>query len=186
MTCLRALLLLFFVLPGCGTEAAPVPTPSGAAGSGTATKADSASNRCSFVLVDGDAKVTWSGTARARMNGSGNLLVRCTGGPASSASTAELELHFGNGTFDGPRTYIADDFSSDGSVVYRPDEGASFETMAKGASCSLVLDQAPLEARKNSVPRGGAIAGTFRCSAVVDRDGRSLAIEDGELAATVE
>ena len=185
MTCLRALLLLFVVLPGCGTEAAPVPAPSGGAGSGTATEPAS-SNRCSFVLVNGDAKVSWSGTARARMNGSGNLLVRCTGGPASSASTAELELHFGNGTFDGPRTYIADDFSSDGSVVYRPDESASFESWAEGASCSLVLDQAPLEAWKNSVPRGGPIAGTFRCSAIVDRDGRSLGIEDGELAATVE
>jgi hypothetical protein len=117
------------------------------------------------------------------MNGSGNLLVKCTG-PNGSV----VELHFGNGTFDGPRTYKADDFSSDGRVSYQPDEQAPTDSSGEeGSSCSLVLTQAPVDASGSSVPKGSVIASTFTCTPLRSAGDRGpLAIEEGDLLVTLE
>jgi hypothetical protein len=187
-----SLALVSLVLAGCGgSEGAPLPPApgtepgaSGGGGGGAAMGAGAGDGGaiCAFTRVEGETRTAWSGAPRARMNGSGNLNVRCTSGDE------ELELAFGNGTFDGPRTYGADDFSSDGDVSY--DDGGSsgrYTSTARGASCVLVLAEAPLDAHGSSVPKGGVVAGSFTCSAVVRfGDGATVAIEGGELRAIVE
>ena len=133
-------------------------------------------------------KTPWTGTARAKMNGSGNLNVRCE---STNAAGAWLELSFGNASFDGPRTYLADDFSSDGSVRYQTSPAAPFswDSSSDGSSCALVLTEAPVDARGSSVPRGSRIAGSFSCTTLNNSDPKSMpsiAIESGTLVATVE
>lgn len=127
--------------------------------------------------------VEWQ--ARARMNGSGNLLVRC-----EEDGDGYLELRFGNATFDGPRTYTANDFSSDGSVSYSTGPTAgTYLSGTDGASCELVLVEAgPLDLRGTSVERGGGVAATFTCSALISTSSTPprVAVESGALSALVE
>ena len=180
----------------CGTEAAPIAAPGSPNGSGTGsaatTDAGSANGgremgACSFVFVDGATRIAWTGKARARMNGSGNLLVRCTGRAAAATEDSEIELGFGNATFDGPRTYLADDFSSDGSLSFDRTAGSSYSSHSKGGACSLVLSEALVDARGSSVPKGSPITASFTCTALPSTDQVStLAIEEGSLSAIVE
>lgn len=171
---------------GCGSEGGPIPSSDvGGSGTGAASPdGGAAGDACSFVLVEGGTETAWTGTARARMNGSGNLRVVCAGPSAED----ELELAFGNATFDGPRTYEADDFTSDGSVRLTNGDRFPYTSMAKGASCVLALTEAPLDARGSSVPRGARIAGSFECAKLVSSaDGNPwLAIQGGALSAVVE
>jgi hypothetical protein len=179
-----------FLVAGCG----------GGSGSGTAgggpTNGDSGvaptttttpNGLCRFVLVDGTTRTTWEGTARARMNGSGNLEVQCD---ASDRGPSNLRLGFGNATFDGPRTYQADDFTADGSLAYAAGpSGLSYESGAPGSSCTLVLVEAPVDMSGDSVPVGTRIAGSFTCKVIVGPRKAvpsGYAVEDGTVAAIVQ
>lgn len=173
----------------CGSETDPIVDPAGTRPSGSGTNgAVPATDACSFTLVNGGETSAWTGAPRARMNGSGNLLVNCVGQADGTSAETEVELHFGNGTFDGPRTYKADDFSSDGLVTYRAASGSYYSSSAEGGSCSLVLTEGPVDARGSSVPRGSRIAGTFTCASLMPpRAGQpALAIEAGTLSVVVE
>lgn len=148
------------------------------------------SGTCHFTLRDGSASATYDGTVRARMNGSGNLLVECDTGDAGLGA---LTLHFGNATFNGPRTYHADDFTSDGLAEWAPDgnQGAHYSSDRKGAACTLLLTQAsPLDVRGDSVQTGGQVIATFGCTAMLatstTADPASIMVEDGALSAVVE
>lgn len=171
---------------GCGSEAVP---GAGASGGTSGTIGPGApSGMCRFVLVSGAQRTSFEGKARAKMNGSGNLNVACD---AADGGPAALRLGFGNATFDGPRTYNADDFTSDGSFDYATGAGVSYSSHVKGAKCALVLSEAsPLDARGDSVVRGGRVAATFTCSAVVASPKTamppSFVVEEGVMAATVE
>ena len=151
------------------------------------TTATTPSGVCRFVLVNGTTHTAWVGRARARMNGSGNLDVQCD---ASAGGSSTLRLGFGNATFDGPRTYQADDFSSDGSLYYAAGPpGLTYDSGMPGASCTLVLGEAPLEASGDSVPLGGRISASFTCKAMIGprtAEPPSFAVEDGVVAAIVE
>jgi hypothetical protein len=142
---------------------------------------------CRFVLRSGAERTSFEGRARAKMNGSGNLVVLCEG-----SDGAELELHFGNATFDGPRTYEGDDFKSDGSVSYTSaSSSAGYGSSSKGGACTLVLSEAaPLDARGDSVEIGGRVAATFTCSAITSGSRKaepsSFVVEGGAVAAVVE
>lgn len=171
---------------GCGSETKGADT---ASGGGHEPTLGLAAGTCRFALRDGAQRTTWEGRARARMNGSGNLLVDCS---AADGGPSTTELHFGNATFDGPRTYVADDFSSDGSLRYQPTtSGSGYDSSSRGAACKLVLTEAsPLDARGDSVVKGGRIAATFTCTALVagrdDATPKSYVVESGEMAATIE
>lgn len=171
---------------GCGSETKGADTTSG---SGNTATVGLAAGTCRFRLRDGAQQTPWEGRARARMNGSGNLLVECS---ASDGGPSTTELHFGNATFDGPRTYVADDFSSDGSLRYQPTtSGSGYDSSSRGAACTLVLTEAsPLDARGDSVVKGGRIAATFTCTALVsgraDAIPKSYVVDSGEMAAIIE
>lgn len=142
---------------------------------------------CRFVLVDGTTRTTWEGKGRARMNGSGNLEVQCD---PSDGGASNLRLGFGNGSFDGPRTYQADDFASGGSFAYAAGPpGLSYESRAPGSSCTLVLVEAPVDTSGDSVPVGSRIASSFTCKAIVGPTKAvpsAYAVEDGTVAAIVQ
>lgn len=120
------------------------------------------------------------------MNGSGNLRIVCL----AKSGDDRVEIGFGNGTFDGPRTYLSDEVSSDGSVTYETSERVSYSSRAKGAGCTLVLSEAKLDGWGTSVPVGERIAGTFTCKGIVAQKSsatpRSYVIEGGEVAGLVE
>lgn len=197
----KLIIILCFVgsslVAGCGSETTTIPDPTSdaASPSGTSTSppptgvtAGIPNGTCSFTLVDGTTKTRWEGTARPRMNGTGNLLVNCL---PKSGDDSRAELHFGNATFDGPRTYKGDELSSDGSFRY--DNGTrngDYDGNTKGASCTLVLAEAKLDPSKNEVPRGERIAGTFTCTAIVSSSDKatpkSYVVEDGKVAGLVE
>lgn len=138
--------------------------------------------RCEFVLVGADgSRRDWSAPARARMNGSGNLLVVCELGDE------EIRLSIGNATFNGPRTYRMDDFTDDGSIVWVTEDG-SWSSFSDDGNCVLDLAVAePLNTPRNEVRDGGRVAGTFQCAALIggSRD-PNYSIEAGSFAATVE
>ncbi|MBK8213339.1 MAG: hypothetical protein IPK71_06255 [Myxococcales bacterium] len=141
---------------------------------------------CALTLVDGATRTRWEGTARPSMNGSGNLRIVCL----ARSGDDRMEIAFGNGTFDGPRTYISDEVSSDGSVTYETSDRGSYSSRTKGAGCTLVLSEAKLDGWGTSVPVGERIAGTFTCKAIVAQKSsatpRSYMVEDGEVAGLVE
>lgn len=140
---------------------------------------------CRFTLRAGETRRVWEGSARARMNGRGNLLVTCVGTGAAAGSTAEL--HFGNASFDGPRTYVGDDFSRDGSFLFEDGE-ARYRSNDDGGACSLVLTEAPVDGFGNAVPVGASIRASFTCAAIVDDEASPPrhAVDDGALTAVVE
>lgn len=143
---------------------------------------------CSLTLVDGGVRSLWQGFARARMNGSGNLTVRCE----AVLGDSSFDLAIGNATFDGPRTYRMDDFTSDGSIQY--DTGGTGDTYSSsdtGGSCVLELVEAvPLDARGDSVRVGGHVSGGFGCLALTNGSSgaspSSYGVEAGSFTATVE
>jgi hypothetical protein len=171
---------------GCGAEAT---VPDGAADGGGSESASTGAptGTCRFVLRGGTERSFFEGRARAKMNGSGNLTVRC-----EASDGATLALAFGNATFDGPRTYKGDDFLSDGSVQYTPASSSrGYGSSSKGGACTLVLSEAgPLDARGDSVVVGGRVAAAFTCSAITsgstEAEPPSFVLEDGALAAIVE
>lgn len=120
------------------------------------------------------------------MNGSGNLRIVCL----ARSGDDRVEVAFGNGTFDGPRTYMSDEVSSDGSVTYETSDRGSYSSRAKGAGCTLVLSEAKVDGWGTSVPVGERIAGTFTCKGIVAQKSsatpRSYVVEGGEVAGLVE
>jgi hypothetical protein len=180
-------LLVSVAAGGCGGSSSSI--VDGASPEGGSAPSGVPDGTCQFVLTTGAVNVMVTGTARAKMNGSGNLLVECD---ASDGGAATMTLHFGNATFNGPRTYKGDDFTSDGSIEYSPTtNGGNYTSDKKGASCTLVLSEAgPLDAFGSSVVTGGHIASTFSCTALVASDDgatpMSFVLQSGALAATVE
>ena len=120
------------------------------------------------------------------MNGSGNLRIVCL----ARSGDDRVEVAFGNGTFDGPRTYLSDEVSSDASVTYETSDRGSYSSRAKGAGCTLVLSEAKVDGWGTSVPVGERIAGTFTCTGIVAQKSsatpRSYVVEGGEVAGLVE
>jgi len=120
------------------------------------------------------------------MNGSGNLRIVCL----ARSGDDRVEVAFGNGTFDGPRTYLSDEVSSDGSVTYETSDRGSYSSRAKGVGCTLVLSEAKVDGWGTSVPVGERIAGTFTCKGIVAQKSsatpRSYVVEGGEVAGLVE
>lgn len=120
------------------------------------------------------------------MNGSGNLRIVCL----AKSGDDRVEIGFGNGTFDGPRTYMSDEVSSDGSVTYETSDRGNYSSRTKGAGCTLILSEAKLDGWGTSVPVGERIAGTFTCKGIVAQKSsatpRSYVVEGGEVAGLVE
>jgi hypothetical protein len=186
------LVLLCAALGGCGSEGGPITSamPDGATSTPPSGAVDDAGTTgCSFVRVEGTTKAPWAGTARAKMNGSGNLVVRCDGEAGTSDADTSIDLAFGNGSFDGPRTYVADDFGSDGAVRFAaPTSNFQWTTSTQGSSCLLILTEGQVDARGSSVPRGSRVVGTFSCTALTSPDPAgvpSFAVESGSFVATV-
>ena len=196
-------ILFPLALAACGSETTTIPDPTGSptgttpTGSPTETTPTGTppgntsaipNGTCALTLVNGATKTRWEGTARVRMNGSGNLRVTCL---PKSRDDSRVEVGFGNGTFDGPRTSKGDEVTADGKVEYNTGQkGGLYDSHAKGASCTLVLAEAKLNAFKNEVPRGERMAGTFTCEAFVstskDANPKSYAIEKGVVAGIAE
>jgi hypothetical protein len=149
-----------------------------------------------MTLVDeGGKKTSWSGKAQATMNAL-TPVARCIGRAEGETDDSTLQIYFGNASFDGPRTYHADDFSSDGWVTYVLPSGFTFDSTGKTSSCTLVLAEAAPRDARGSVVRGGRLSGSFSCTKLAtgggpleSDDGASrapLVIESGVFAATVE
>ncbi|MBL9112489.1 MAG: hypothetical protein JNM74_24590 [Myxococcales bacterium] len=183
----RTVLVLSVLAVACGSEAGSssgAGSPSGS--SVTAPTAAISNGTCALTLVDGATRTRWEGTARPSMNGSGNLRIVCL----ARSGDDRMEIAFGNGTFDGPRTYVSDEVSSDGSVTYETSDRGSYSSRTKGAGCTLVLSEAKLDGWGTSVPVGERIAGTFTCKGIVAQKSsatpRSYVVEGGEVAGLVE
>jgi hypothetical protein len=173
----------------CGSDPTPVAASGSSSGTGAAPDAGASSgNACSFGITEGTTTTPWTGTARAQMNGAGNLAVQCTGRAGNATEDSTIELDFGNASFDGPRTYLADDFSTDGTLEYRPDAHSSYWSHAQGGKCALVLTAAPVDQYGTSVPTGSHITGGFTCSALVSDHGGlpTVQIQNGIVGATLE
>lgn len=178
--------LLLALAPGCSSSGT-TPLADAAAGN----DAPSIGGGCSFVLVDGAARTPVSGVVRARMNGSGNLLVVCELSASPFATGAALELHIGNATFDGPRIYRMDDFRPDGFVDFATGaSGVSYSSNDAGGGCTVDLTTAgPLDARGDSVRMGGSVAGTFTCTGLIGDPTDmppSFSVEGGTFAGLIE
>ena len=184
--------LSLIALVACGSETSTIPDPSDGGTSATTTAPGTtlpiANGTCSFTLVDGTTKTRWEGMARPSMNGSGNLRIQCL---PKDGGDSRAEVDFGNGSFDGPRTYKGDELTADGNVdLDTGKNNVRYGSNEKGGGCTLVLVEAPLNAFKNEVPRGSRVAGTFSCTAIVstskDAAPKTYAVEDGQVAGIVE
>lgn len=170
---------------GAGAGSSSGGGSSSSSGSSSGESGVGTTGECSFTVKAASGTRAWQGTARAKMNGSGNLVVHCIADPEL------LELNIGNGSFDGPRTYTYDDFrdTADGSIVLRKNDRLVADTSGSGVSCTLDLAEGTPN-RASLVPVGQRVAGRFRCAklvAVRPEDGdEDLVLEDGVFAALVE
>lgn len=121
-----------------------------------------------------------SGKASARMNGSGNVIVSCTD---LAEGREALELWVGNGTYDGPRTYVLASDHADGNAKLETAPDVTYEPTASVASGCKVSIVGPPE---QALPAGAVLRGTFSCENLAAKTGGSeLDISDGDFSAVV-
>lgn len=172
-----------FVAACSGTPVYLTPADGGAADGATPSSTSSLpSGTCGFTLVTPDGKSTVvTGAASSWMNGTGNVTMRCTDWSTGTAD-AMLELGLGNGTYDGPRTYLMDDGHSDGTVHLTIAEKTRYEpTTSSKSGCTAVVD-GPGDAYLN---KGSVLRGTFTCTSLTDRAAGAVSLTSGQFSAPV-
>lgn len=142
------------------------------------TGTTAANGTCHFTMMGGDRSgAPRSGTATARLNGSGNVIVRCA---ELREGREALELWIGNGTYDGARTYVLSEESRDGTAFLETMPKISYEPAdIPGSSCTVIVS-----APADEDPAGKTIQGTFSCKKLTH--GASIMdVTDGAFSAVV-
>lgn len=152
----------------------------GASTDGGVSSSALAAGSCAFTLVTPDGKSTAvTGIASSSMDGTGNVIMRCTDWSAVSQQGV-LELWLGNGTYDGPRTYLMDASHSDGTVHLTIAEKTQYDpTSSAKSGCTANVD-GPGDAY---LTRGLVLRGTFTCESLTDRKAGVVSLASGAFSA---
>ena len=142
------------------------------------------SGTCRFVFHGRDGSgAPRQGKATARMNGSGNVIVLCAD---LEQGREQIQLDLGNGTYDGPRTYVLSSDHADGSATFRTSETTSFvPTNTVTSGCKVDVTSPTQE----FLPRGAVLVGSFACQKLsldaADGENSTIDITEGQFAAPV-
>lgn len=173
-------LALLLLGTACGDDGA---TSDGAAGGGGSAGAGEpwlldASEACRLSVPSLGLEL--DGTGRAKRNGSGNVIVECYGFQDEAVT---LEIHIGNGDYDGPGDYPMINDGSRGSLSLRLDEDTVYESYSDDVTSGCELTVTVAEPDWEPAV-GTRFAGTFSCTNLenVDADAGSepIDIEGGE------
>lgn len=168
-----------------GTPVYLMPADGGADGAAASADGGASSTihpvgTCGFTLVTADGKSTpVKGLASSAMNGTGNVIMRCTDWDAASADGV-LELWLGNGTYDGPRTYLMDAGHSDGTVHLSIAEKTQYDPTSSAKSGCTANVEGPGD---SNLTKGLVLRGTFACQALTDRTVGAVSLASGFFSA---